>query len=377
MKYKLNNTFLNSILRKIKKEIVFSLSFLLAIVTSIINSPKISYIDFKVLFSLFNLMIVVAAFNDLKILDMLAIKILNKFNNSRRISLILILLTFFSAMLITNDVALITFVPLTLITCEKAQFNPVYTIIFQTIAANIGSSLTPMGNPQNLFLFSYFNIKPIEFFKVMLPFVTLGLLWLIVLNRKVKNENLIFLLENLYIKNKIQAIVFSLLFILIILSVFNIINYKLISMITITITLIFNKDLIKKADYFLLLTFICFFIFIGNVSSMHVVKSFMGSILNHKGSTYFSSILLSQIISNVPCSILLAGFTQKWNELLLGVNIGGMGTIIASLASLISYKLYINSANDVSSKKYLLLFHIYNIASLVLFTIICTPGVIP
>jgi Na+/H+ antiporter NhaD/arsenite permease-like protein len=166
--------FLKILITIIKKEALLIIASLLAIITSFFSLPKIEYIDFKVLILLFNLMIVVAAFKKLKIFDALAISVLSKCTSYRSISFTLVFLTFFAAMIITNDVALITFVPLTLIVANKAKINSLKIIIFQTLAANLGSSLTPMGNPQNLFIYSFFNINPLEFFKITLPLVMIS-----------------------------------------------------------------------------------------------------------------------------------------------------------------------------------------------------------
>lgn len=358
------------VLNIFKNEIVFTLATTLAIITSFFSFPKLEYIDFKVLFTLFNLMIIVSAFNHIKILDKIAVSLLTKFDNSKKISAILIYLTFFSSMLITNDVALITFVPLTLIISKRASFSVMKLVIFQTIAANIGSSLTPMGNPQNLFIFSYYNLTGFEFFKIMLPCALLGFLWLFILNSTEKNKKLKFDLEDIVIENKLQVLVFCALFIFIILSVFNIINYKLAFIITILIALLLNKNLLVKVDYILLLTFVCFFIFIGNLSNLPYIEQYAKIFLQSKDTTYIASITLSQIISNVPCSILLANFTSNWRELLLGVNIGGLGTLIASLASVISYKLYTNENADEKKAKYLGYFTLYNLISLLIFSLI-------
>jgi len=358
------------LLKVFKNEMVFTLALALAIITSFFSFPKIEYIDFKVLFTLFNLMLIVGAFIHMKVLDKIAVNLLTKFDSSKKISLILIYLTFFSSMLMTNDVALITFVPLALIISKRASISPMKLVIFQTLAANIGSGLTPMGNPQNLFIFSYYNLSGFQFLKIMLPFTLLGVLWLFLLNYFEKDKKLIFNLEDIIIEKKVHVLIFSILFVLILLSVFNIINYKYAFIITLLIVVLLNKQLLVKVDYILLLTFVCFFIFIGNLSSLPVIKLLARSFLQNKTTTYFASIIISQIVSNVPCSILLANFTSNWRELLLGVNIGGLGTLIASLASVISYKLYIKNRTSNAQSRYLRLFAFYNFISLLVFTLI-------
>lgn len=361
---------LGKAIEKLKGEMVFTISVILAIVTSFISMPKLEYIDFKVLLSLFNLMVMVKAFEELKIMDKLAVKILNRYENARKVSLVLIGITFFSSMLITNDVALITFVPLALIIGNRAKFNVMNTVIFQTLAANIGSSLTPMGNPQNLFLFSFYSLKPLDFFKVTIPFVIMGGIWLIILNLKVKNGILEFALEDIDIQDKKKSAIYGVLFLLIILSVFSIIDYKAIFVATLTIVLILDRNLLSKVDYFLLITFVCFFIFIGNLSNMDLIRSYLVSFLDNKAKTYVAALGLSQAISNVPCAILLSSFTDNWRELLLGVNIGGMGTLIASLASVISYKLYCDYSTTDGTKEYLIKFTAYNVISLILIGVV-------
>jgi len=204
----------------------------------------------------------------------------------------------------------------------------------------------------------------------MLPFTLLGIIWLFILNCYEKNKKLNFDLENIIIENNLHVVFFCILFILIILSVFNVINYKLTFIITIISVLILNKKLLLNVDYILLLTFVCFFIFIGNLSKLPFIELLAKDFLRDKPTTYFASIAFSQIISNVPCSILFANFTSNWRELLLGVNIGGLGTLIASLASLISYKLYINDRSSNVQNRYLSLYAFYNIISLLVFTLV-------
>ena len=356
----------NSFMDFLKKEIVLVIATVLAITSSFTSIPKLSYIDFKVLILLFNLMIVVAAFKELKVLDSIAIGLLKKCNTYTSISFALVFITFIASMIVTNDVALITFVPLSIVIARKANIDVLKIVIFQTLAANLGSSFTPMGNPQNLFIYSYYDLSPIDFLKATSPIVILAIVFLSILIIKGKKMKLKLDLSDVIMENKKDVILFSLLFVIILLSVFHLIDYKITFMITIVTVLILNKRLFKEVDYSLLLTFIGFFIFIGNISTMDVVRNFMENILNSEKSTFISSILASQIISNVPATMLLSGFTNHFKELLLGVNIGGMGTLIASLASVISYKIYTSEFKD-NNDRYLSKFTLYNILGLGVF----------
>lgn len=348
----------------LKKECVLVIAVTLAILSSFISIPKISYIDFKVLILLFNLMVVVAAFKELKVLDSIAIRLLKKCNTYTSISLALVFIIFISSMIVTNDVALITFVPLSIVIAKKANINVLKIVIFQTLAANLGSSFTPMGNPQNLFIYSFYNLNPIDFFKITLPIVILAVLFLVLLVCKDKKINLSLDLEDVKIDNKRDVYLFGGLFLIILLSVFHVIDCKVTFLITIIMILLLNKKLFSQVDYSLLITFIGFFIFVGNISTMDLVKNFMEGILGSPQSTFLSSILSSQVISNVPATMLLSGFTNHFKELLLGVNIGGMGTLIASLASVISYKIY---TSEFKNENYIKSFTFYNILGLVIF----------
>ena len=354
----------NSFIEFVKKECVLVIAVTLAILSSVISMPKMSYIDFKVLILLFNLMIVVAAFKELKVLDSIAIGLLKKCNTYTSISLALVFITFISSMIVTNDVALITFVPLSIVIARKANINVLKIVIFQTLAANLGSSFTPMGNPQNLFIYSFYNLSPIDFFKITLPIVILAVLFLALLIFKDKKMNLSLDLEDVKIDNKRDVYLFSGLFLIILLSVFHVIDYKVTFVITVIMVLILNKNLFSQVDYSLLITFIGFFIFVGNISTMDVVKNFMEGILGSPESTFLSSVLSSQVISNVPATMLLSGFTTHFKELLLGVNIGGMGTLIASLASVISYKIY---TSEFGNDNYMKSFTVYNVLGLIIF----------
>lgn len=354
----------SSFIEFLKKECVLVIAVTLAILSSFISIPKLSYIDFKVLILLFNLMVVVAAFKELKVLDSIAIGLLKKCNTYTSISLALVFITFISSMIVTNDVALITFVPLSIVIARKANINVLKIVIFQTLAANLGSSFTPMGNPQNLFIYSFYNLSPIDFFKITLPIVILAVLFLVLLVFKDKKMNLSLDLEDVKIDNKRDVYLFGGLFLIILLSVFHVIDYKVTFLITVIMVLILNKKLFSQVDYSLLITFIGFFIFVGNISTMDVVKNFMEGILNSPKSTFLASVLSSQVISNVPATMLLSGFTNHFKELLLGVNIGGMGTLIASLASVISYKIY---TSEFGNDNYMKSFTFYNILGLIIF----------
>ena len=356
---------INSFIEFIKKECVLVISLLLALGSCFIATPKLSYIDFKVLILLFNLMIVVAAFNELNVLDSIAVSLLKKCRSYTSISMALVFITFISSMIVTNDVALLTFVPLSIVVSKKANLDILKIVVFQTLAANLGSSFTPMGNPQNLFMYSFYNLSPGDFFKITTPILITSTILLLVLIIKDKKINLSVNLDKVEIGNKNHIVIFSILFIITLLSVFHIVDYKITFLLTIIVVMLINNKLFNKVDYSLLITFVGFFIFVGNISTLDSIKSFMENMLHSGKSTFISSILSSQVISNVPATMLLSGFTNHFKELILGVNIGGMGTLIASLASVISYKIYTSEFNNTNNK-YLKVFTFYNVLGLLI-----------
>ncbi|KHS58517.1 arsenic transporter [Terrisporobacter othiniensis] len=357
----------NAFIEFLKKESVLVIALSLATISCFIATPKLSYIDFKVLILLFNLMIVVAAFKELSVLDSIAISLLKKCKSYRAISTILVFITFISAMIVTNDVALLTFVPLSIVVARKANINVLKIVIFQTLAANLGSSFTPMGNPQNLFIYSFYNLKPVDFFVITGPILLLSIAFLLLLINRDKKMDLSIDLKDVKIDNKNHIFIFTVLFLIILLSVFHLIDYKLTFVVTVLTVLVLNKKLFSQVDFSLLITFIGFFIFVGNISTLDSVETFMESLLKSGKSTFITSILSSQVISNVPATMLLSGFTDHVKALLLGANIGGMGTLIASLASVISYKIYSSEFEGVNDK-YLKAFTFYNVLGLLIIT---------
>lgn len=349
----------------LKKEAVFSAAWACALVSMLFVPPDksyLAYIDFRVLALLFCLMVVVAGFQTCGLFILAARRLLAGGSNLRLLAWLLIMLPFFSSMLITNDVSLITFVPFSILilgmTGQKKHLAGIVTL--QTIAANLGSMTTPVGNPQNLYLYGRFGIPAADFFKTLLPITGISflLLTLSVLGFPKASMNICFEDEKELRPSVRQLFLFSFLFLLCLLSVFRILPYGLLLAIVIVCILGFCPSLLQSADYMLLLTFVAFFLFAGNIGRVRSVQDLLGKVLN-ANPTLFSA-LTSQVISNVPAAVLLSGFTDNWRALLAGTNLGGLGTPIASLASLISLKFYTKEIPK-STARYLAVFSVYNL----------------
>lgn len=352
----------------IKNEIVLILSFILAVISAFIVTPNagyIDYIDFRTLALLLCLMAVMAGLNSIGLFKLLASKLLSLATTTRSITVWLCMLCFFFSMIITNDVALITFVPFSIVALKlsKQEKLLIPLITLETVAANLGSMLTPVGNPQNLYLFSAFNMTIGDFFITVLPYAILSLVLLVISAFFIKKENISVVSneDNKKINYKFCAI-YAVLFAISILTVFKVIPYGITFAISVITILFIDRKTLLKVDYSLLLTFIFLFIFIGNLKNIAPVSDFLSKIV--RNNEVAVGIAASQIFSNVPAAILLSGFTDNIKELLIGVNLGGLGTLIASMASLISFKLI--AKEKVSSGKYILVFTAVNVVFLLL-----------
>ena len=358
----------------VKENTVVLIAACAAVITSFIISPDIEYLgyfDVKTLSCLFCVLAVVCALRNIRFFYTMAKAIVRRFKTAKSAILALVYITFIGSMLIANDMALLTFLPLgyfVLHTTGKEKYLA-FTFIMQNIAANLGGMLTPFGNPQNLYLYSKFNIPDSEFISIMfLPFIIAIALITVCCLVLVKSEPLV-IEEKAASLPIARTVIYLALFALSILIVFKSIPYWL-GLIIIPIVLIFmDREALKQVDYGLLLTFVFFFIFAGNMSRMEPVREFFSYLLEQ--NTLIFSALSCQVISNVPSAILLSQFTENYADLLLGVNIGGVGTLIASLASLITFKEY-TKQDPKHTLGYILKFSGYNFAFLIILIIVCS-----
>jgi len=355
------------VIEKLKKEGVLLTAGSFAAATMLIVPPSgayLEYIDFRVLALLFCLMAVVAGFVQQGVFLYLAKRVLRRVKTTRGICMMLIMLCFVSAMWITNDVALITFVPFAVLLLSMTGLNHylIYVVVMQTIAANLGSMLTPVGNPQNLYLYSNYEMSSLEFSMITLPYTVVSLLVLWGVNLWIKKEP-IGTEVNLQVasrqtsKRPFVLVVYAILFLLCLMTVLHVLDYKIMLLIVIAVFLLSDRKVLKNVDYSLLATFLCFFVFVGNLGSIDSIRTYLSSVI--AGKELLLSVLLSQIISNVPAAVLLSKFTANYQALVIGTNLGGLGTLVASLASLISFKIYIKTDNS-SRGKYMVFFTIAN-----------------
>ena len=345
-----------------KRELVFitALSLtLLSILLVPIDQYYLNYIDYKTLSSLFLMLLVLAGLSRLQVFHYLSTQLIKHLKNTQALVAALIFITFFFSLFIANDMALLTFLPLALITLKEAEKEEylIFTIIMQNIAANLGGMLTPFGNPQNLYLYTYFSIPTLEFLQIMFwPFLFAILLISIFCLFIPKTPIRLSQKPPLFVDWP-RIIRYLLLGIVVVLSIFRILDYRIVSIILLLYFIVFDRKSLLQIDYFLLLTFACFFIFSGNFARIELINTLASRLM--EWNTYITAILSCQIMSNVPTAIFLSKFTVDYHDLLLAVNIGGVGTLISSLASLISFRIYTRTYTK-TTKKYLLNFALLN-----------------
>lgn len=349
-----------------KEQPVLIIAFSAAVITVFLVPPDKEYLTYcnrTVLIQLFCLMLSVSGLRSVGLFEKATAYLLKYAGNVRNLGTIFVLICFFTSMFVTNDVALITFIPLTLLVYEHIpdEKSRIVTIVLETAAANLGSMLTPFGNPQNLYIYDMYDLSAGDFFITMLPSGVISLVCLILLGILLpKNACSAYTTEKQSIETG-MCFVYLGMFALCLLTVFRTVPDWCCLAVTAVTTLVVNRKLFFKVDYALLATFVCFFVFVGNISRIDIVRNFLSDILS--GRELIVSAGISQIISNVPAAVMLSGFTQDGTSLLLGVNLGGLGTIIASLASLISFQFYRKSDN-ARPGKYLCIFSIINFAML-------------
>ncbi|MBQ0059999.1 MAG: citrate transporter [Lachnospiraceae bacterium] len=348
----------------IAQETVLTVAWILAIISMFFFHPStdyIEYIDVKSLGILWSLMVIMAGLKETGFFDKIGEKLLKRAKTGHQLALILIFLCFFSSMFITNDVALITFVPFAIFmldACDREDLL-IPVITFQTIAANLGSMLTPIGNPQNLYLYGLSGMSIDDFIALMLPYSALTAVLLLISSFLLKDrKHPLKVRLNPHSFNKRQSVVYGILFLIALLVVCRLIPFYYLVYAVLAVVFFMDKKILIEIDYALLFTFVGFFIFTGNLGRLPSVVAVLTNLVN--GHEVLAGVLSSQFISNVPAALLLSGFTENLKGLIIGVNFGGLGTLIASMASLISFKSLAHAKNHIKGR-YFIYFTIANV----------------
>ena len=354
---------MNKVKSFLRREPVLVIATLAATVSCFFVPPDAAYLDYfdlRTLALLYSLMVVIAGLRKAGVFTSLANALCGRAKSTRAIGVMLVSLCFFSSMLITNDVALLTFVPFTVIVLGMAGRGQdlIRVIVLETVASNLGSMLTPVGNPQNLYLYSFYGLSPLDFLRATAPVWALSLV--LVLGCCLFLPKAALTVGEVG-KSKLgvpSLCTYGALFLVCLLTVLRVLPWPVMLGVLLVALLIFDRRTLLSADFMLLLTIVAFFIFAGNLARVDAVSDLLRRLL--AGREYFVALASSQVISNVPAALLLSGFTENAKALLLGVNVGGLGTPIASLASLISLKLY-SRTEHAKTGKFLLEFTVANL----------------
>ena len=333
---------MSNVIRVIKKNVVLAVACVAALITCFfvpIDKQYLDYFEEKTLMSLFSILAVVSGLKRTNIFEIISRKMISFFHTERNVILSLIFGTFVFDLIVANDMSLITFLPLTFIVLNTTNNRKymMFTFIMQTIAANMAGMITPHGNPQNLFLYSYFNIPTAEFVKILLPqFIITALLLFVITTIRIPKKKLEMENKDHVEVNKPNVIVYAVLFALTIASIFRVIPH-IIPFVTVAAVVIFyDRKTFPDIDFGLLLTFCMFFVFSGNMARIPQIQTLFSDMVNR--NTLLAGIVSCQFISNVPTAIFLSRFTNKYGELVAAVNLGSLGIMISSLASLITLK---------------------------------------
>ncbi len=356
------------LLRFVRAETVLSVAVVLAVLSAFVVPPDAEYtgyIDWETLALLFSLMAVMKGFQQAGLFGCLGGRLLRRVRTSRGMLLVLVFLPFFFSMIVTNDVSLITFVPFafTVLTMAGQRRLMIPLVVLQTVAANLGSMFTPMGNPQNLYLYGRAGMSFGALCGLMLPYVAISGVCLVILVLVQKSETIQHVQVDTAVARPGRLAVYLAGFALCLLGIFDLVPPLAIAAVVAVYLLITDRHLLAQVDYSLLGTFVAFFVFIGNAGRIGPFRDFLVAALD--GRVELVAVLASQVISNVPAALLLSGFTQDWPALIVGCNLGGLGTLIASMASLISYKQIVREAPQLRGK-YFLWFTLCNVGLLLL-----------
>lgn len=340
---------------KCKNDTILVISFVLAVISCFFVTPDAGYADYinlRVLAVLFALMLVVQAFARIGCFAFVTQKLVGAVKSEKLVSLLLVYLSLFSSMLITNDVALVTLIPFAIMVLSAFHDarRMKYTLILMTAAANLGSMLTPIGNPQNLYLFTEYHFSAFGFIRLMLPYTILSIalitVFVIILNKTDKTAD-VAITEKAAPPEKKRMLAYLALFVLCVLTVAGFLPYYMMLAVVIPVMLVADRRAFLDVDYSLLFTFTFFFVLIGNLGRIDVIRNTLSAIVG--GHEVATAVLSSQVISNVPAAMLLSPFTENGRALLVGVNLGGLGTLIASMASLITYKFYAKHRREITA----------------------------
>ncbi|KRM54518.1 SLC13 family permease [Lacticaseibacillus sharpeae] len=352
-----------TVFKTIIKDRVFQITLAIAIITSFLARPRVADINFTTLWSLLAMMTTIQIFDYLHVLDFIAYKITARAHTARQLTALFVALSFISAMFLTNDMAVLTFIPLYLRIARHRKLPEILPVTAITIAANQGSAMTPFGNTHNIFLMAKFHIPIAQFGEWVVPMISVAIVFLAILIMFVPKIEI----PNVPVKdirtNPRLITLTCIVALLVFSSIFDIIPAWVAAVVAIAVAILINYKIMGQVDYAIVLTFAGFFVIISNINQIPAVAKLVSSVVGGPVSVYLTSILTSQFISNVPSTVLIANFTHHLDALFFGSNIGGLGTLVASMCNLVAFKQY-TIYSQQSHSRFLLHFTTINFIAL-------------
>ena len=358
-----------TVIKNIAKDRILQITVVITIISLFFARPRIEDINFHTLYSILAMLTIIQIFSYLHVLDVLAYKLTASARSTRRLTAIFTILSIISAMFLTNDITVLTLIPLYLTIARRHHLPEILPVTLIGMGANIGAAFTPWGNPHNIFVVNRYNVSPIKFFSWSIPLLLVSLIIVLVFIFFVKDKPIPTVpLEDIRISIRpmLLTIAVSIFFFF---GVFNIVPAYVPAIVAVILALIINTSIMLHVDYALLLTFTCFFIFISDIQQIPFIVTLISKTMFSEHSVFLTSIISSQFISNVPSTILIGKFTNFAEALFLGSNIGGFGSIVGSMANMLVFKSFVENGT-VSKRKFFWVFSVLEFAGLIILTVL-------
>ncbi len=334
---------MNKVLKFFKNNIIFTIVVVIAAISCFFvpfDKGYLDYFEWNTLACIFLLLLIIAGFANIQFFEKVARIIVKRFKNTRSVIMCLIFVTYVSALINANDMSLLTFLPLAYIVLKYTnnQRYIAFTFIMQNIASNLGGMLVPTGNPQNLYIFSFYKMSLWEFLKIMALPTLMALVLIVIVCMFVKKEPLTYVDNTNNKLNVKKSIIYGVLYLITLLVVLRVIPWWIAMIVIVIAMAICDWKSFLMVDYTVPLTFVCFFIFSGNMARIPAITNLMESFVDKY--TYLTAYISCNLISNVPTAVLLSKFTNNYAHLLVSVNVASLGIIFSSLSGVIALKEY-------------------------------------
>ncbi|GHN20514.1 cation transporter [Lactobacillus delbrueckii] len=372
-KSKSSNNFLTIFLTTLKEifsDRILQITIVITIISLFFARPLSADMNWHTIESVTTMLVLIQVYSYLHVLDIIAYKLAAIADSTRKLILLFTLLSVFSGMFLGNDITCLTMIPLYLNIAKKYKLPEILPATLIGMGANIGAAFTPRGNPHNIFVVSNYHLVPAIFFKWTLPYLIVAMVVFLCIFFFIPKKNIptqeVVEINVSWPMTMITTVIFCFFFV----GVFKFVPIWMPMLASIIWALIVNWKILLHIDYSLLLTFTLFFFFISDIQQIPFVVTLIHGLVGTEMSTYWTSILSSQVMSNVPSTILVGKFSKYAEALTLGSNIGGFGSPIGSMANMLVMRTFYAHASKDAKKKFFPKWLGYQIAGLIILSLI-------